>query len=96
MMIKIREKDLLFCVVNIIGFLGFCAWFLMDYMMVIGIGGLENIQGFTEITMAAILIRGAAALFMILLWWVVCMVDIWWLYRIVSKWYWNSYRRDNL
>lgn len=94
-MIRLREKDVLFCMVNVVGFFGACAWFLADYMMVIGMAELENIQGFTTTTMAALLVRVFAQTFILLLLWVVIMVDIWWIYRFIMEYY-REYRRENL
>lgn len=94
-MIKIEEEDLLFGVVNLVGFLLFFAYYVLDFMAMISQTVVSAIPGSEDLLMAYTLVRVFAYLLMVIAAWIVFMVDAWWIWRVASNWY-KGYRRENL
>lgn len=93
MAILVKEKDILFAVVNILLFISTFVYIILWNLSVLAynmsgeLAPLESSGIYVFITFAEIGFVIAV--------WVTALVDLWWIYRIIQKKA-RQYRRDNL
>ena len=94
-MIKIYEKDVLFCGITAIAFLAFCMHTLLDFLALYLQIIVASDPIYSNLEVGFSMIRAASALLMIAIASIALAFDSWWLYRLWKSWS-KAYWRDNL
>jgi hypothetical protein len=93
MAVVLRDKDILFIVLNIVGFLTFATWLMLDYL--VGLEGGPFCEAIPDMCVAVILVRAASWAFFITQLFIIFLCDLWWVVRMGKEAY-RAYRRENL
>jgi hypothetical protein len=94
-MIRISEKDLLFIIVNLIGFMAWASYLCLDFIAMIAQVMAAADPQYANIEVGFALVRATGYTCMVSLGLTVLGCDLWWAYRMWKRWC-KSYWRENL